>query len=172
MWEGLIYQKCKLKPIFTQLRPIIESASALWGLPKPSQYLLNPTKISTNIETGMLSWIVTICCYKFAKTNSRTVNFQETTYSIFQQRMQTRSRLGSRRNTSAPRPPSSSSPRSSFGFGTREKFYWWQIIQQVVAVDCSLIVRLFSQTDIKPDNVWYHIDILQMALTTFVFVSF
>ena len=71
-------------------------------------------------------------------------NSQETTYQTCRQHLQTTSRLGNQRNTSALRPPSSSSPRSSFSSGTSQKFYWWQIIQQVKVGCCFLWFKSVS----------------------------
>ena len=68
----------------------------------------------------------------FHKSKNQQVNTQEITCQTCRQRLQTSSKLGNWRNTSALPPPSSSSPRSSFGFGKREKLCLWPIIQQVV----------------------------------------
>ena len=48
-------KKRELQPVFTELRPIKDSAAALRGSPQPSQYLSDSKKISTNTEMAMLS---------------------------------------------------------------------------------------------------------------------
>ena len=65
------------------------------------------------------------------KLHSKTKIPQEIAYLSCQQQMQTRSRLGRRRGTWAPQPPSSFSHQTNFRCGKRKMFYSLPIIQQV-----------------------------------------